>query len=55
MHTVLERAQRFHLQAFDLPYLDLALQLEIPLATLDRGLADAARREGVALLKSGRA
>lgn len=47
LSTVLERAKGYHVQAFDLPYLDLAIELEVPLATLDGGLASAARREGV--------
>ena len=38
------------LSAYDSTYLLLALQSGLPLATLDRRLADAAAREGVALV-----
>lgn len=49
--TVLERAITCPVQAFDMPYLDLALDLDLPIATLDGGLAAAARRLGVEVLQ----
>ena len=39
-----------NLTIYDASYLDLARRLRLPLATLDRRLAQAAAREGVALL-----
>jgi len=44
-------AERYHVQGFDTVYLDLALRLKLPLATIDRGLRSAARRWKVALLE----
>ena len=43
-------AQRHNLTAYDAAYLELALRLKLPLATLDQRLADAARAEGVQVL-----
>jgi predicted nucleic acid-binding protein len=39
-----------HLTVYDATYLELALRLSLPLATLDEDLRDAAQREGVPLL-----
>jgi predicted nucleic acid-binding protein len=39
------------LTSFDAAYLELAVRLEVPLATLDQALARAARAENVALFK----
>ena len=47
---VREIAQGDNLTAYDAAYLELASRSALPLATLDRALADAARRAGVALL-----
>jgi len=52
-HTVdnlIERAQRYGLQAIDAIYLDLALALDLPIATIDRGLRSAAKAHGVLLV-----
>jgi predicted nucleic acid-binding protein len=46
--TDLARSER--LTAYDAAYLELALRLGLPLATLDRDLAVAARRRGVTVL-----
>jgi predicted nucleic acid-binding protein len=43
-------ANQYHVQGFDSIYLDLAARLKLPLATIDRGLRSAARRNKVALL-----
>ncbi len=45
---ILGREQR--LAAYDAAYLELALRLELPLATIDIRLAEAAKRCGVTLL-----
>lgn len=42
-------ARRHRLTFYDALYLALALREGLPLATLDRALAGAAQREGVAL------
>lgn len=47
---VREIAERENLTAYDAAYLELASRSALPLATLDRALAEAARRIGVALL-----
>lgn len=46
----LELADRHRLTVYDATYLELALRLSLPLATLDDELRQAAQREGVALL-----
>lgn len=48
--TVLALAREQGLSVYDATYLDLAMREGLPLATLDRRLADAARRCGVPLL-----
>jgi predicted nucleic acid-binding protein len=49
--TALVRLARQHrLTAYDAAYLELALRRALPLATLDRALADAARTEKVPLI-----
>ena len=41
----------FHrLSVYDAVYLELALRLSLPLATLDRALRSAARREGIEII-----
>lgn len=42
-------AERFRLTTYDAAYLELALRLDAPLATLDQDLARAAREAGVPL------
>ena len=44
---VLELARRHRLSAYDALYLELALRLALPLATLDAALGEAARAEVV--------
>jgi predicted nucleic acid-binding protein len=46
----LELADRNRLTVYDATYLELALRLALPLATLDDELREAAQREGVPLL-----
>lgn len=48
--TILPLANRYNLTAYDAAYLALALELHLPLATLDKQLLAAAAREGVPLL-----
>ena len=47
---VLALARRHRLTVYDTAYLELALRERLPLATLDRALAEAARAEGVSLI-----
>jgi predicted nucleic acid-binding protein len=47
---VLALARRHQLTVYDSLYLELALRIRLPLATLDAALASAAARESVALL-----
>ncbi|MCF1436593.1 type II toxin-antitoxin system VapC family toxin [Agrobacterium vitis] len=46
---VVRLSRKYRLSAYDAAYLALALLEQLPLATLDRRLAEAARAEGVAL------
>jgi predicted nucleic acid-binding protein len=46
----LELADRRQLTVYDATYLELALRLSLPLATLDDDLHQAAQREGIPLL-----
>ncbi len=46
----LELADRHQLTVYDATYLELALRLQLPLATLDDDLRKAAQEEGVPLL-----
>lgn len=50
---IIERARRYHLQGFDAIYFDLAVALELPIATLDRGIKSASARFGVTLFEPG--
>jgi predicted nucleic acid-binding protein len=43
-------ADQYRLTAYDAAYLELAMRLGVPLATLDAELKSAARKAGVALL-----
>ena len=47
---VLNLARKYALTAYDAAYLTLALAERLPLATLDKKLAEAARTEGAALI-----
>ena len=51
LHESLELARRYRLSSYDASYLDLALRLGLPLATLDGDLRRAATRAGVKLFK----
>jgi predicted nucleic acid-binding protein len=46
-HLVRTNAEHYHLTAYDAAYLELALREGLPLATLDRGLRDAAVAGGL--------
>jgi predicted nucleic acid-binding protein len=50
--TIFHFARQHHLTFYDAGYLELAARRNAPLATLDRALAKAARKENVALLES---
>jgi len=50
LDEVLDLARAESLSAYDATYLDLAMRLEIPLATLDKKLAKAAAKNGVTVL-----
>ena len=49
--SILTLAERHTLTAYDAAYLALALDRQLPLATLDRKLTEAAEREGLPLLE----
>ena len=49
MHTTYQLAREFCLTAYDASYLELAMRLGAPLATMDRQLADAAQKAGVSI------
>ncbi len=48
--VILGLARRTGLSAYDASYLELAMRLGLPLATLDQRLADTATRAGVRLI-----
>lgn len=50
LHDTLDLARQFRLSAYDAAYLELALREQLPLATLDDALQNAAREAGVALI-----
>ncbi|MDD1415656.1 type II toxin-antitoxin system VapC family toxin [Dolichospermum sp. ST_con] len=50
LDSTLKLARREGLAAYDAAYLELALRLKLPLATLDNRLAEAATRCGVSLI-----
>lgn len=50
LRETLELARREYLTTYDAAYLELAMRRGLPLATLDRPLARAARRAGVEIL-----
>ena len=47
--ALLYLARRYNLTAYDSAYLELAVRLKIPLASLDGKLIEAAKAEGLAL------
>lgn len=49
LSDTLQLARRYRLSAYDASYLELALRLGIPLATLDEDLQKAAKKAGVKL------
>jgi predicted nucleic acid-binding protein len=49
LRQALSIASGFHLTAYDAVYLETARTEHLPMATLDRALADAARKAGVPL------
>ena len=49
LRPLIERARRFHLQAIDALYFEIAFDLGLSIATVDRGLRTAARSHGVKL------
>lgn len=50
LHEVLNLARAENLTTYDAAYLELAMRRQLPLATLDQGLARAAGRHGVRVL-----
>ncbi len=50
LQSILPIASAYRLSAYDAMYLELALRLNIPLATLDRKLANSAKQAGVEVL-----
>jgi len=48
--TILQLSDDHALTAYDASYLELAIRRRLPLATLDRQLADAARASGIEVL-----
>jgi predicted nucleic acid-binding protein len=51
-HDAMRLSRQHRLTFYDASYLALALELRVPLATLDKELRDAARREGVPLISA---
>jgi predicted nucleic acid-binding protein len=51
VRQVLELAERYHIAAYDALYVFLAARDELPLATLDDGMAGAAQRAGVEVVE----
>lgn len=49
MHTTYQLAREYGLTAYDASYLELAMRIGAPLATMDRQLADAAQKAGVSI------
>lgn len=50
MRRLLLVGRQFHLTAYDAVYLEIARELELPLATLDQKLAKSATEAGIALM-----
>jgi predicted nucleic acid-binding protein len=51
LSDTLQLARRHRLSAYDASYLELALRMSLPLATLDSDLQGAANKAGVKLFK----
>jgi predicted nucleic acid-binding protein len=51
--AVMTLARRHRLTFYDAAYLEVAVRERLPLATLDASLAEAARREGIAVVGDG--
>jgi predicted nucleic acid-binding protein len=51
LHETLQLARRYHLSSYDASYLELALRIACPLATLDEDLRRAGSKAGVKHLK----
>lgn len=51
MRDLLRTALELNLTSYNAMYIDLALNVNLPLATLDKGLRSAATKTGVALFK----
>ena len=51
LHGTYQLAREYALTAYDAVYLELAMRLGAPLATLDRQLAEAAAKAGVAIFR----
>ena len=51
--STLDTAMKFSLSFYDAAYLDLAIREDLPLASLDRGLREAARLAGVPIYGEG--
>jgi predicted nucleic acid-binding protein len=49
LYQTYQLAREYGLSSYDAAYLELAMRLGLPLATMDRQLADAAIRAGVAI------
>ncbi len=47
IERLIDVSEQFNVSTYDAAYLDLALQLSLPLATLDGDMANAARRAGI--------
>ena len=51
LHATYQIAREYGLTAYDAAYLELAMRLGVPLATMDRQLAEAAQKAGVSIHK----
>jgi predicted nucleic acid-binding protein len=51
LHSTYQLAREYALSAYDAAYLDLAMLFGVPLATMDRQLAGAATKAGVAIFQ----
>jgi predicted nucleic acid-binding protein len=52
MSAVMQWARQYDLTVYDASYLSLAIEEELPLATFDRKLQEAARQAGVSLVEA---
>jgi predicted nucleic acid-binding protein len=51
--SILQLARRYKLSSYDASYLELAMRMSLPLATLDSDLQKAANKAGVAKFRQG--